>query len=167
MPFAVTHVLLTMLLVDLYRDYFAVHRRLFTMHTVFIAGVGGLLPDIDIPVNWMINFFGLELAHRTITHTFAFALVFLIPAVFLWLSGRHKLSTYFFVVAFGIVFHLFLDVIMTGSDVSGVMLLWPLSSHVFYGFFSLSALVATSIDALLLLGWLYHEERKHKILDYV
>ncbi len=51
MPFAVTHVLLTIILVGLYRDYVTKHQKYFTLHTVFIAGFSGLLPDIDIPLN--------------------------------------------------------------------------------------------------------------------
>ena len=55
MPLAVTHVLLTIIMVDLYRDYITKHKGYFTLHTVFIAGFAGLLPDIDIPLNWILN----------------------------------------------------------------------------------------------------------------
>ena len=57
MPFAVTHVISSIILVDLYRDYVANHKKYFTLHTVFIAGLAGLLPDIDLPLNWLLNFF--------------------------------------------------------------------------------------------------------------
>ena len=57
MPFAVTHVISSIILVDLYRDYVAKHKKYFTLHTVFIAGLAGLLPDIDLPLNWLLNFF--------------------------------------------------------------------------------------------------------------
>lgn len=49
MPLAVTHVLLTIIAVDLFRDYFLKNKRYFTIHTVFIAGIAGLLPDMDLP----------------------------------------------------------------------------------------------------------------------
>ena len=80
MPLAVTHVLLTIMIVDLYRDYVAKHKKYFTLHTVFIAGFAGLLPDIDIPLNWVLNIFGAGIIHGTITHTPLFAFIFLIPA---------------------------------------------------------------------------------------
>src|SRR3989338_1519460 len=109
MPFAVTHVLLTIILVDLYRDYIAKHRKYFTLHTIFIAGFAGLLPDIDIPLNFFIGMFGFELIHRTITHTILFGLIFLIPGMVLWYHKKHKVAMYFFVTCFGILLHIFLD----------------------------------------------------------
>ena len=85
MPLAVTHVILTIILVDLYRDYFAKHKKYFTIHTLFIAGFAGLLPDIDIPLNWLLSIFGISILHRTITHTPLFAVIFLVPAfIFLY-----------------------------------------------------------------------------------
>ena len=79
MPLAVTHVLLTIILVDLFRDYFTKHKKYFTLHTIFIAGVAGLLPDIDIPINWLLNSLGYSfdiLKHGVITHTAFFGLIF-------------------------------------------------------------------------------------------
>lgn len=58
MPLAVTHVLLTIILVDLFRDYIMKnHKKYLTLHTIMIAGIAGLLPDIDIPLFWLLNFF--------------------------------------------------------------------------------------------------------------
>jgi len=170
MPFAVTHVLLAIILVDLYRDYFAKHKKYFTLHTIFIAGVAGLLPDIDLPLNWFLNFFGLGIAHGTITHTPLFGLIFLIPGFLLWYHKKHKLAMYFYVVSFGVFFHIFLDYFLGGGLREGIMFLYPFSEATFklhllskFNFPNIPA----AIDAIILLAWLWHEEIKHKISDFI
>jgi membrane-bound metal-dependent hydrolase YbcI (DUF457 family) len=168
MPYAVTHVLLAIILVGLYRDYITKHKKYFTLHTVFIAGLAGLLPDIDIPLNWFLNFFGLNIVHGTITHTLLFALIFLIPGLILWRQKKHKVAMYFFVVCFGILFHIFLDFLFK-SDSFGIMLFYPLSTQTFglNLISNLSQTVSAGIDAIILLAWLWHEEIKHKISDFI
>lgn len=174
MPLAVTHVLLTTILVDLYRDYVTKHKRLFTLWTLFVAGVAGLLPDIDIPVRFVLSNLGVAvpdiLHHGGLTHTPFFGLMFLIPALVLWSMKKHKLSVMFFVVTFGVLFHTVLDYAIGGGDEAGLMLLYPLSEDrirmgVLLGdeFFA----SVTAMDALILLAWLFHEERKHKIRDFI
>jgi membrane-bound metal-dependent hydrolase YbcI (DUF457 family) len=168
MPFAVTHVLLTIILVDLYRDYVAKHKKYFTMHTLFIAGFAGLLPDIDIPLNLILNPFGVSIPHGTITHTPIFGLIFLIPAFILWHQKKHKVAVYFFVISFGILFHILLDYLFR-IDAYGIMLFYPFSSTA-YGLNLLqnvSYMFFAGVDAILLLAWLWHEEIKHKISDFI
>ena len=58
MPLAVTHVILTIIVFDLYRDYYAKNKKLWSLHAIFIAGVGGLKPDIDIVATRIMNLFG-------------------------------------------------------------------------------------------------------------
>lgn len=169
MPFAVTHVLSAIILVDLFRDYIAKHKKYFTLHTVFIAGFAGLLPDMDIPLNWFLNFFGLSIAHGTITHTPLFALIFLIPGFILWHQKKHKTAMYFFVICFGIFLHLFLDYFFMGDYSTGIMFFYPLS-NVTYGLNLLQTsnqAFFAAIDATILLLWLWHEEIKHKISDFI
>lgn len=174
MPLAVTHVLLTIILVDLFRDYVIKKRKKYlTLHTIMIAGVAGLLPDIDVPINWILGFFGKSfeiMSHGGITHTALFGLIFLIPAFILWHKKKYKISVYFFVITFGILFHILLDYILGGGSYEGIRWLWPLSSHAFklhlLRNFSLNNLSA-GIDAIILLGWLWHEEVKHKISDFI
>src|SRR3989338_9048657 len=169
MPFAVTHVLLAIIAVDLYRDYVAKHKKYFTLHTVFIAGFAGLLPDIDIPLSWFLNLLGADLLHKTITHTPFFALIFLVPAFILWHYKKHKTSVYFFVTCFAILFHIMLDFLFTG-DGYGIMFFYPLSTSML-GLNLLSNLATTNvvagIDAVILLLWLWHEEIKHKISNFI
>ena len=169
MPLAVTHVLLTIIVVDLYRDYITKHKKYFTLHTVFIAGFAGLLPDIDIPLNWILNIFGASLLHRTITHTPLFALIFLIPAFVFWYYKKHKIAVYFFVTTFGVFLHILFDFLFTG-DGSGIMFLYPLST-IMFDLNLLSSLanpkIAAGVDAIILLLWLWHEEIRHKISDFI
>ena len=169
MPFAATHVLASIILVDLYRDYFAKRKKYFTLHTVFIAGFAGLLPDIDLPLGRLFNFFGFYLMHRGFTHTPLFALIFLIPAMILWKNKKNTAAMYFFVTAFGIFTHIFLDYIVSADAAGGIMFFYPFSEAQF----GLSLLKNASptffagVDAIILLLWLWHEEIKHKISDYI
>lgn len=173
MPFAVTHVILTIISVDLYRDYFTKHKRHFTLHTIVIAGIAGLLPDIDIPINWVMDAFGYSfgiMKHGGITHTAIFGLIFLIPAFIFLKRGKHKIATYFFIITFGIMFHIFLDFLLGGGAQEGVMWFWPLSANA-YKIHLLDQIglpnILLALDAVILLIWLWHEEVKHKIKDFI
>ena len=174
MPLAVTHVLLAVIIVGLYRDYVTKHKRYFTLHTVLIAGIAGLLPDIDIPIRMLGQFFGFEipslLGHGGLTHTTIFGLIFLIPAFIYLKKEKHKEAAYFFVICFGVLLHIFLDFFLGGGAQEGIMLFWPLSTATFK-FYLLSKFglkdIFLALDALLLLGWLWYIEVKHKISDFV
>jgi len=168
MPFAVTHILSSIIAVDLYRDYITKHKKHFTLYTVLIAGFAGMLPDIDIPLNWLLNFFGVNLVHKTLTHTPLFAFLFLIPGLILWYRKNHKVAMYFFVTCFGILMHIFLDYIFASDAGVGIMLFYPLSTATFTLnlLHNLSVNFFAGIDAIILLLWLWHEEKKHKISDF-
>ncbi|MFH1182062.1 MAG: metal-dependent hydrolase [Candidatus Woesearchaeota archaeon] len=174
MPLAVTHVLTGIISVDLYRDYIAKHKKYFTVYTIFLAGFFSLLPDIDIAFKMAAGFFNYSLPallqHGGITHTPVFGLIFLIPAVLLWNSKKHKQAVYFFVAAFAILLHIFLDYAIGGAAYEGIMWLFPFSAYAW----KLNLLnyanmpnLPEAIDALFLLGWLWHEEIKHKISDFI
>ena len=173
MPFAVTHVLFAIIIVDLYRDYFAKHKKYFTLHTVFIAGFAGLLPDIDIPLNWFLNLIGGELLHRSITHTPFFGLVFLIPAFILWYYKKLKTAMYFFVTCFGILLHILLDFVFVTDANVGILLFYPFSEFALQiGLLKSMTTIEimsmfAAMDAIILLLWLWHEEVRHKISDYI
>ncbi|MCK5281960.1 MAG: metal-dependent hydrolase [Nanoarchaeota archaeon] len=170
MPLAVTHVLLTIILIDLYRDYVTKHKRFFSLEIVLIGGVAGLLPDIDIPLGWIMKYFGINIVHGSVTHTPWFALLFLIPAFIFLNRGNRKSATLYFVISFGVFFHIFLDWFLGGGMHEGVMWLYPFSMQAFK--LHLTSMIGwknlpAGIDAILLLGWLWHEEVKHKIKDFI
>lgn len=174
MPLAVTHVILTVVAVDLYRDYITKHKKYFTLWTVFIAGVAGILPDIDIPINFFLKLMNLNvplLAHGGITHTPIFGLVFLIPFAYFWLKKKHRLAVIFLVITFGILFHIFLDYSIGGGDSHGIMLFYPFStarySIFFFHIIDPSGISFLALDAIILLIWLFHEEYMHKIKDFI
>lgn len=173
MPLAVTHVLTSIISVDLYRHYIAKHKKYFTLFTILVAGIAGLLPDIDLPLSWLLANFGYSgslLAHRGLTHTPFFAFLFLIPGLVLWYKKKHRLAVLFFVTSLGIFLHLFLDSFIAAER--GTMLLWPLnmknfSSNLLTNIFGEGRIIFyASLDAFLLLGWLTHEVMKHKIKDF-
>ena len=180
MPYAVTHFLIPAILIALFRDFYLRKRDRgnFPLHYVLIGGLAGLIPDLDIAVYYFLSFFGVAIdsVHRTFSHTLLLPLLFLILGfVFVGVRnrelGRHKLrlSTIFFVLAFGILVHLALDALFAG----GVMIFYPLSSFSI-GFELVKALplqfqgtIIPVIDAVLLIFWMIYLEVKHKISDFI
>lgn len=168
MPQAVVHVLLTIICIDLFRDYVVKDKKKIPLHLVFIGGVAGLLPDIDIPMSWLVNDifnFGVPIVHRTFTHTLFFPLIILAVSL-AFLKFDKKKSILFGVIAFGVFFHLVLDMIFAGY----VMPFYPLSFYKvgldLVGKIGLPSLIE-GLEAFILLGWLWHEEKKHKISDFI
>ena len=172
MPQAVTHIIIPLVLADIYRDYFA--KKKFNIRYVLIAGLAGLLPDIDILIAWIINFFSyypISDIHRTFTHTLFFPLMFLI----LFLSTKNYnpmflkkqklgLNYIFLATAFGAFIHILLDSIFSGPV--------QITPNVLFGFniIPLEAFQGTffaGLDAIILVLWLVHEELKHRISDYI
>ncbi len=174
MPLAVTHVLTAGILVGLYRDFVTKHKRYFTLHTVFIGALFGLMPDIDIPLRMIAKLLGFNvpwlLQHGGITHTPLFALLILIPGLVIWYRGKHRLGVYFFVAAFGIFIHLLLDFLIGGGAAEGIMWFFPISMEGWkihlIKYFNMQDLPA-ALDAVLLLGWLWYIEVKHKLSDFI
>ena len=180
MPTAVTHILLPILLVALFRDFYIRKRdkRKFPLHYVLLAGLGGILPDIDFVLVWIYGFLGFSTdgIHRTITHSFIFPLVFLI--LFMALIkikypqlGRHKLtlSKISLMLFIGIVIHLSLDASLSGP----LSIFYPfldigIGSNIFYLLpTSLQGLFFATLDGILLVLWLIYLEVKHKISDFI
>lgn len=57
MPFAVTHVLVPIILVDFIRDHVLKKPKLLPNRYVFLAGVAGLVLDTDLPIVTALNKF--------------------------------------------------------------------------------------------------------------
>ena len=168
MPQAVVHVLFAIIALDLVRDYLIKDKRKVPLHYVFIGGVAGLLPDIDIPLFWFLsNFLGLEVPwfHRTFTHTVFFPLLFLIVGI-AYYKYSQKITMLFAIISFGTGFHVMLDYLFSGT----VAPLYPFSFNAvglnLFGMTNLEAF-ASGVEAVVLLAWLWHEERKHRISDFI
>ena len=163
MPYAVTHVILTIIILDLYRDYVAKHKKYFTLWTIFIGGLAGLAPDMDIPVHFVLSKIGIDislLAHGGITHTPIIGILFLIPFATFWMMKKHRLAVIFLVISFGLLFHVFLDFIIGGGNINGLMLFYPFSTQQYRLFLFGDDMTFPSragLDALILIIWLFHE----------
>src|SRR3989338_8163475 len=168
MPQAVVHVLFTIIILDLFRDHFLKDKRMLPLHYVFIGGVAGLLPDIDVPLFWILNnFLGFNVSffHRVFTHTFLFILLFLIIAL-VYFDFNRRVSKLFFGVAFGVALHILLDYLLVGS----IAPFYPFSD-LSYGLNLIARtklpLAVEGLEAIVLLWWLWHEEKLHKISDFI
>jgi len=171
MPLAVTHIILTIILIDLYRDYLLKSKKYFTLHTVMIGGIASLLPDIDIPIKWLLNSFGFSMEiiiHTGLTHSLLFGLFFLLPALIFLKKKKHDINTYFFVITFAVLFHIFLDYLLNVKE--GIMFLWPFTIQTFKSGllpYNTNIEFFLGLDAVILLLWLWHEEVRHKIKDFI
>ncbi len=168
MPQAVVHVLFTIIVLDLFRDHIIREKRKIPLHYIFIGGVAGLLPDIDVPLFWLIrNVLGFDVPffHRVFTHTLLFILLFLFIAL-IYFDLNRKASELFGIITFGVAFHIFLDWLFFGS----IAPFYPFSNAV-YGFNLIGRLnlplAAEGLEAIVLLWWLWHEEKTHKISDFI
>ena len=162
------HVLFAIIVIDLFRDYFLKNKRLIPLHYIFIGGVAGLLPDLDIPLFWLFNnIFGLSVPwfHRTLSHSLVFPLILLLIAIF-YNQFNKKKAILFGIITFGVAFHIFLDFIFAGT----VMPFYPFSIMAFgldlFSYVNVPAFIE-GVEAIILLVWLYHEEKRHKISDFI
>ncbi|MBU0629034.1 MAG: metal-dependent hydrolase [Nanoarchaeota archaeon] len=167
MPLAVTHVLLTIILLDLFRDYIIKKKRLIPLHFIFIGGIAGLIPDIDIPIFWLLNLFKLNITwfHGTFTHLFLIPIAILAASLITYRYNK-KAGILLGIISFGYGFHIFLDFLFYGCNISPF---WPIITHNFNGlshYLNIPGL-EQGLDAFILLAWLWHEEVRHKISDFI
>jgi hypothetical protein len=186
MPFAVTHVLIAIIIAELIRDYLVKDKRKFPLHYVLIAGIVGLLPDIDVPF-MLLQGYPLSTAlrgatnmHPSFTHSILWIPITLALAfLFLWLEKKNKIpsleklfrkhritiSGVLFIAALGLTIHLALDVTLSGylrigffTEPIGLNLI-PLTAA--------GTVLTEGIDAALLILWLIHEELRHRISRFL
>jgi len=178
MPQAITHFLIPVILLELYREFFIRNKKSFPIHYVFIGGLAGLIPDIDIAVYYFLSFFGFTIqeVHRTFSHNLFVPLAFVLLGLFFLkfknkeLGGHHlKLKNIFFVIAFGIFIHLLIDAIISGM----IMPFYPLS-NLTIGLNLVNFLpspwhstILPTLDAVLLILWMIYLEIKHKISEFI
>ncbi len=83
--------------------------------------IGSMLPDIiDKPLASFVNFGN----GRSVSHTLLFALIFVLPGIYFYISRRW---TWFLALAIGIVFHLILDLMWQTPRT----LFWPYYGWIF------------------------------------
>jgi len=178
MPHAVTHFIIAVVLVDIFRDRFVKNKKSFPLHYILIAGIASLIPDLDVLIYWILYYFGYTFneIHRTFSHTLFVPLAFLILGFAAKKLksrelGKHhlKLSTIFFVMSFAVFTHLLLDFLIAGT----IMPLYPLTNFQ-TGLNLINFLPAhfqntilPALDALILILWFIHIEVKHKISSFI
>jgi membrane-bound metal-dependent hydrolase YbcI (DUF457 family) len=178
MPQAVTHFIIPVILLELFRELFIKKKKTFPAHYIFIGGLAGLLPDLDVAAYYILSFFGFTLGevHRTFSHTLFVPLLFLLLGlIFLKFKNKElgeyhlKLSNIFFVIAFGTLIHLVLDVIVSGV----VMPFYPfITSTIGLNLISFlperwQSTVLPTLDAILLILWMIYLEAKHRISRFI
>lgn len=179
MPQAVTHVLVPIIILSIFRHFYQKRGKKFPLQYVLIGGLAGVIPDLDIPIFWVMYYFGytLEQIHRTFLHTLFVPAIFLILALFSKYTikkkvGRNKLSItiIFLLLAFGSTIHLILDATLAGY----IMPLYPLSlAKIGTGFpFTvfpehIAVFFLATMDGVLFILWILYLEIKHKISDFI
>ena len=166
MPFAVTHVIGAILLIDLFRIH-VLKKQNFPLYLVLIGGIAGLLPDLDIPVYWVLqSFFDLTIneVHKLYSHNLIIPLAILLLALVSW--KWKKVSQVFLVIAAGYTIHIILDTIFYIAP-----LFYPFSNAMFglnlLQYIPIADTFYIGMDAIILVIWLAYEWKYKKIRDYV
>ena len=175
MAYAVTHVIVAIVLIDIYRDYIA--RKKFPTWFVLVGGIAGLLPDIDVPLQWTASAIvgqTIEL-HRIWTHSVICVASFLLIALFFHLQKHKtmvifsrklhywKIALFFTVIAAGWMTHISLDCAVAGD----YNLTWFPGFPLGFCPHPWSGDSLLGLDAIILVLWLVHEEWAHKIRDFI
>jgi len=178
MPQVVFHIVFAMLVAEFIREYIVKNKKKFPIHYVFIAGIAGILPDLDIAAFWILYFFGFTLSevHRTFTHTLFVPILFALLALISWrfnkrdntreIGKRHMtLHNIFLMIALGWFIHLVLDATIAGV----VRPFYPLLDFavglnlINYIPEALRNLFIPSLDAAIFILWLCWMEYRHKL----
>jgi len=163
MPFAVTHILLPMILVDFFRDHvFRIKKQFLPNKYVLLAGLFGLMPDIDM----LSILLGMPNMHGIVTHSIIFPVAFFAGFLIFYFLRRERTYKIFLMLFIGVSIHIFLDA--TFSD--NIPIFFPFDFNQ-YGLNLIGSLrtwynVYAAMDAILLFFWLIHEELEEKISDY-
>jgi hypothetical protein len=162
MPNAATHLILAIVLVDIYRHYFAKHK--FPRMYVLIAGIAGLFPDIDMPIGWIYNLIAgtTYTFHGGITHILLIPVLIFVGSLVAYKLKNHKLGLLLGVIAFGWFFHIAIDCGFLGAYLP----FWPFYTGGFCPN-TFSSDHMAGLDAVVLIAWLIHEEFAHEIKDYI
>ncbi|MDP3734220.1 MAG: metal-dependent hydrolase [Nanoarchaeota archaeon] len=169
MALAVTHVLVVIIILELFR-YYVFEKDKFPRYLVVIGGIAGLVPDVDIPLGWFLSLVSGTTVyfHGLFTHSIFFVLLFLALAFIRHYQDDQKWAKIFAVIAVGWFFHLVLDCFYGGfSSTETKLFLWPLTIMPSFCPSWNVYLFAPHIDAILLVVWLIHEEIHGYIKKYV
>ena len=169
MPYTTTHVLIAIILIELFREHFFKNNKKFPRYYILIAAIAGIFPDLE----YIFLYPDLQ---RAFLHSLFIPLIFLLIGIFILkfdikhksIRKRHlKLSFIAFIFSAGSLLHIFLDVILR----DGVNLLYPFTDSL-VGFNLLSLIPLSQnlsliiLDTILIFFWIFWMEFKLKISDY-
>ena len=164
MALAVTHIIGTIFILDLFRHY-VFGKKNFPRRLVIIGGLAGLAPDIDIPLSWLVSSLkGTTVSlHGLFTHSLVWVALFLAVGAVLYFFNQKMEAKVLYVIAAGWFIHILLDCAFNGYST----FLWPfpLDTRPFCPG-TLATMYRSSIDAIILVAWLIHEEVHNYIKDY-
>ena len=169
MPYTTTHVLIGIILIELFRDFFIKDMKKFPRYYILIMAIAAVFPDFEY-------IFQIPYLHRSFLHSLFIPLIFLLLGIFSYIlkiksreaSKKHlKLPTIFYILSAGTLIHILLDVSLR----DGAILFYPFSKKVIgLNLISLiplsESLSLIAIDTLLLFFWIFWMEFKLKISDY-
>jgi membrane-bound metal-dependent hydrolase YbcI (DUF457 family) len=164
MALAVTHIIGTLFILDIFRHYIF-GRRKFSRRLLLIGGLAGILPDIDIPISWLINSLtgkGLSL-HGAFTHSLFWPLLLIGIGFILFYYEKKTAAKVLWVISAGLFIHTILDCLFNSYET----FLWPLKFNTQrFCPSGLQTIYRAGVDAIILVAWLIHEEWHNKIKDY-
>ena len=170
---------MAIILIELFREYIIKNNNKFPRYYILIAAIGAIIPDLDIGAYYVLSFFGftIEQIHRTFFHTMFIPLILFLIGIFIYktkiknkeFGKRHiNLHTTFFILSAGALLHLILDFTLAGS----IQPFYPLTNYALaFNLINLfpqawEGLILPTIDAILLIFWLFWMQFKLKIDDY-
>ncbi len=168
MPYGVTHLLVSVVAVDIVRSYFWKKKFLFDWWILFVAGFFAVIPDIDILFKYVFQFFQKPIpdlfVHRSITHAPLIILIFVMFGLIFWKFKKHKTSIFFFIAGFGLLTHLVLDFFISGPN-GGIMLGFPFSLEKLNFFIIGNPSIyiwLEGFNVFILLAWILNKELNKK-----
>jgi membrane-bound metal-dependent hydrolase YbcI (DUF457 family) len=176
MPFAVTHVLIPLILVDLIRDHLLKIKKTLPNKYVFISGLAGGLLDADLLLYYVASILGMKLStHRIFFHNVWIPLFSLLAYILLHNRRKKNLAKIFLMIFAGTSIHLILDGTVCNQiipfypldDTMVGLNLLPISPGLEPAILMRNLHILLSIDAIILILWLIHEELEHKISDFL
>ncbi|MEK6816858.1 MAG: metal-dependent hydrolase [Nanoarchaeota archaeon] len=168
MPNAATHVIVAMVVAGIIRDF--IIKKRFSSAYILIAGIAGLMPDLDIVLYWFLNLIAtvpVISVHRWLSHSLLVPLTFLAIALVYSKLKKKKAMLVFLMIALGTMVHIILDYLLAGY----IRPFYPISAAQ-HGLnlipnTELGGTIALGLDAILLCLWLMWEYWQRNIKEYI
>lgn len=169
MAYIITHFFTSVFLATLFKKQFSEIKNYISIKELFIIGLFGVLPDIDV-VPFMLDSyfnFGWPNIHRIITHNLTVAAVIFLIGLVLYFKSK-KIGLIFMLGGIGWSSHLFLDWLLSGT----IMPFYPFSSFetgielIPSTNLRLGTYVLGAIDAVVFLTWGWFAIIKGKLKDF-